>query len=85
MARHADRGTGAQAVTVMTAKALPADGVSRRDFLKKAAIGLAAATGLSAALGNKVLGKPVAVPAVNFPDDSIFAPRADQRRRVTGG
>lgn len=69
----------------MGAKAATADGVSRRDFLKRAAIGLAAAAGLSAALQNKVLGRPVAVPPVNFPDDSIFAPRADQRGRVSGG
>ena len=61
-----------------------ASGVSRRDFLKRVAVGLAAAAGLSAALQNKVLGKPVAVEPVRLPSDSIFTPRADQRAKVAG-
>ena len=60
------------------------EGVSRRDFLKRAAIGLAAAAGLSAALQKKVLGKPVAVEPLRLPEDSIFTPREDQRSKVTG-
>lgn len=68
------------------AKALPPpDGVSRRDFLKKAAVGAALAAGLGAALQKKVLGKPVAVEPLRLPEDSIFTPRADQRAKVTGG
>ena len=66
------------------AKALPPPGVSRRDFLKKAVIGMAAAAGLGAALQKKVLGKLVAVQPLRLPEDSVFTPRADQRARITG-
>ena len=67
-------------------QALPQpDGISRRNFLKKAAIGAAVAAGLGATLQKKVLGKAVAVEPLRLPEDSIFTPRADQRVKVTGG
>lgn len=65
------------------AKAIPADGVSRRDFLKKAAAVLAAAAGLSAAMQRKAFGT-ASVPPIELPEDSIFSPRTDQRARITG-
>ncbi len=65
------------------AKAIAADDVSRRDFLKKAAIGLAAAAGLSAAMQQKAFGT-ASVPPIELPEDSIFSPRADQRSKVVG-
>jgi len=65
------------------AKAASPQGLSRRELLKRAAIGIAAAAGLGEALRRGTLGKPVAQP-LELPEDSIFMPRPDQRARVLG-
>ena len=58
-------------------------GLSRRDFLLKAAIGLAAAVGLGAALRRRTGVSRESAPLA-LEEDSIFMPRADQRDRVLG-
>ncbi len=58
---------------------------SRRAFLKKAAIGLAAALGLGEALRRGLLRSNGAGPVASFDEDSIFWPRADQIGKVLGG
>ena len=62
-----------------------ASGANRRDFLVKAAIGLAAAVGLGAVVRSSLLRKSRTVVPLDLEEDSIFMPRADQRDRVLGG
>lgn len=59
-------------------------GLSRRDFLWKAGLALAAAAGLGAVL--RRLGQPSRqeIPPLELEEDSLFTPRADQRERVLG-
>ncbi len=61
------------------------EGVSRRDLLIRVAAGLAAAAGLGSALRGRLLGGSAAAPTFHVPEDSIFAPRADQRDRMLRG
>ena len=61
-----------------------ANGANRRDFLIKAAIGLAAAAGVGAVVRSRLLGKTRTVVPLELDEDSIFMPRADQRDRVLG-
>ena len=60
-------------------------GLSRRDLLIRTAAGLAAAAGLGAALRGRLFGGSGAAPTFHVPQDSIFAPRADQRDRMLRG
>ena len=60
------------------------NGANRRDFLIKAAIGLAAAAGLGAVVRSRLLRKTRTVVPLELDEDSIFMPRADQRDRVLG-
>jgi len=62
----------------------PRVGVTRRDFLVKAAVGLGAAAGLGAVLRRVGSGRAASPKAASLPEDSIFMPRADQRKRVLG-
>jgi len=61
------------------------NGTNRRDFLFKAAVGLAAVVGLGAAARSRLFKGRASPFAVDLPEDSIFMPRADQRDRVLGG
>jgi hypothetical protein len=60
------------------------DGTSRRDFLKKAAVGLAAAFGLGEGLRRGLFRSKGAGPVGGFDEDSLFWPRADQVDKVIG-
>ncbi len=60
-------------------------GVSRRDFLLKAAIGAAAAFGLGELLRRRLIGSsPEASNPLGLDEDSIFWPREDALRRMRG-
>ena len=68
----------------MAEAAQPQSEGTRRDFLLKAAVGLAAAAGLGAALRRRFLPKGYQETALHLDEDSLFMPRADQRDRVLG-
>ena len=58
--------------------------LTRRDFLVKAVVGLGSAAGLGAVLGRVFSGRDSSLKRITLPEDSIFMPRADQRKRVLG-
>lgn len=66
-------------------QAIQPSGFTRRGFLAKALIGVAAAAGVTALAQQKFFGKQIAATPLVLPEDSIFMPRADQRRKVLGG
>ncbi len=68
----------------MAEAAKAAGSTSRRSFLAKVLIGAAVVGGVTAAMQKKVFGKPVAVSPLRLPEDSIFAPRSDQARKILG-
>ena len=55
-------------------------GVSRRDFLVKASLGLLAVAGVAAISGKLMGGSKLSAP--RLPEDSIFTPREDKRRKA---
>ncbi len=60
-------------------------GTNRRQFLFKAAVGLAAVAGLGTVLGRRLRRSAGTVAPLQLEEGSIFMPREDQRDRVLGG
>ena len=56
------------------------NGMSRRDFLVKASLGLLAVAGVAAISGKLLGGNKRSAP--RLPEDSIFTPREDKRRKA---
>lgn len=56
------------------------NGMSRRDFLVKASLGVLAVAGVAAIPGKLFGGSKRSAP--RLPEDSIFTPREDKRRKA---
>lgn len=65
-------------------QAMRPDGLTRRRLLTRTVVALAAVAGLTALAQQKFFGKQITPTQLELPEDSIFTPRADQRRKILG-